>query len=503
MNKLAVLLVVFPVFILQVGCSSDSDPDETPGFTGSFSSSSSSSSSSGGLFIEENADGFCHVDGAVVLTTSDGNTGDGYADPDNDQTNGLDYRVNVSAAGMYELNFRYATTSAVTGSVAVNELSQTQIDFPATGGATSWSNASVNVMLEAGDNDINVGTSDAGVPNIDSLNVVDDTVTAVSCSYDTVTQNAAACAALMGPASSTVDPNALMGYAGVDALGVTTTTGGGAVAPSTVTTYAELQTAITGDTAKVVQVSGTLTGSSMVDVGSNTTVVGENTAAILDGFGLKVDNGKNNVIIENLTFKNSYDDGITLEDGAHHVWVHNNLFTNIESGIYDGSLDIRRNSSYITVSWNKFTSTDKTMLVGSNDTEYETLNNKITYHHNWFNGTVQRTPRVRFADVHVFNNFYDNVTSYGLLSVQFADVLVEGNYFNMANSTRKTTSTGGVATSPHKGDIVACGNTIATGLVEETRGMAFDPALDYSYDMEDASTVQATVTDAGTGAGPH
>lgn len=494
MNRKTRLTICIMGFLaLTAGCKGSGHETIPPANASSSSSSSTSSSSSSGssgtdaIVIQENEAGFCHVDG-VIGTGGSGFTGSGYADPINDQTNGVDWRVNAPAAGTYTLTFRYASTTAITSSVAINESSMTGVNFAATGSLSDWADVSVDVMLAAGDNDINLGTSNSGGnPNIDSLTVTGNNPQAVSCAFEIAAQNMDACNALTGPASSTVDPNALMGFAAVDALGVATTTGGGGVTPVTVTTFAELQTAVSGDTAKVVQVSGTLTGSSMVDVGANTTVVGLGTNAVLDGFGLKV-HGKQNVIIANLTFDNSYDDGITIEDSAHHVWAHNNHFL----PNFDGALDIRRNSSYITVSWNRFTGTDKTMLVGSNDTEYETIDAKITYHHNWFDGTVQRNPRVRFADVHVFNNYYDGVTSYGMVSVQFADVLFEGNYLDLASARNRAASTGGVAESPHKGDIVACNNAEVSGVVE-TRGLAFDPGLEYSYNMQDATTVPATV----------
>jgi pectate lyase len=325
--------------------------------------------------------------------------------------------------------------------------------------------------------------------------VSDDSVQAVSCGFESQAQNMAACNALMGPASSTIDPDALMGFAGADALGVATTTGGGGATPVTVdTSSANLAAAISGDTPKVVQVSGTLTGSGMIDVGSNTTIIGLGIDATLDGFGLRVD-GENNVIITNLIFTDSDDDGVTIEDDAHHVWVHHNRF----EPNFDGALDIRRGASYVTVAWNHFVGTDKTMLVGSNDAEFETIDSKVTYHHNWFDGSVQRNPRIRFADVHVFNNHYDGVTSYGLVSVQFADVLFEANYLDLASATNRAASTGGVAESPHKGDIVACDNAEVSGVIE-TRGLAFDPAQEYTYNMQDAATVPATVT---ANAGPQ
>ena len=54
----------------------------------------------------------------------------------------------------------------------------------------------------------------------------------------------------------------------------------------------------------------------------------------------------------------------------------------------------------------------------------------MTYHHNWFDGTNQRHPRVRFGNpVHVYNNYYSNNGGYGVASTEGAGVLVEGNYF--------------------------------------------------------------------------
>ena len=55
---------------------------------------------------------------------------------------------------------------------------------------------------------------------------------------------------------------------------------------------------------------------------------------------------------------------------------------------------------------------------------------RVSYHHNWFDGSNQRHPRVRFGNpVHVYNNYYNNVGGYGVASTEGAGVLVEGNYF--------------------------------------------------------------------------
>ena len=105
-----------------------------------------------------------------------------------------------------------------------------------------------------------------------------------------------------------------------------------------------------------------------------------------------------------------------MQDGAHHVWVDHNVFARA----FDGLVDVKRGASYVTISWNTFREHNKTSLVGHDDdfvSDKGAL--KVTYHHNWFRSN-SRLPRVRFGEVHVFNNFYDGVKSYGVASTQDA-----------------------------------------------------------------------------------
>ncbi|WP_233160384.1 pectate lyase family protein [Actinophytocola xanthii] len=106
--------------------------------------------------------------------------------------------------------------------------------------------------------------------------------------------------------------------------------------------------------------------------------------------------------------------------GSTHVWVDHNTFTdgdNPDSGqpayfgrpyqVHDGELDITAGSSLLTVSWNRFTDHDKTMLIGStNNPATDRGRLDVTVHHNLYEGTQQRLPRVRFGRVHVYNNHY-------------------------------------------------------------------------------------------------
>jgi pectate lyase len=187
-----------------------------------------------------------------------------------------------------------------------------------------------------------------------------------------------------------------------------------------------------------------------INVGSNTTIVGVGDARIR-GANLTVDR-VDNVIIRNITFQDAFDcfpqwdptdgstgnwnsqyDNISLLT-ATHIWVNHCAFNdgdNPDSNqpiyfgrpfqVHDGELDITRGSDLVTVSWNNFSDHDKVMLIGSTDNPgtpgsptSDRGKLRVTVHHNLFANVIQRTPRVRFGQVHVYNNYYDipNAESY-------------------------------------------------------------------------------------------
>jgi pectate lyase len=222
-------------------------------------------------------------------------------------------------------------------------------------------------------------------------------------------------------------------------------TTGGANGPTvTVTNEADFRTYATSTTPGpyIVQVQGTINlTTARVDISPNKTIIGIGTDPTINGpYNLRVrgqDSGGHllgyNVIIRNLIIKNitSKDkDGVTIQDEAHHVWVDHCTI----SACTDGGLDISHACDYITVSWNHFYNQDKTCLLGhsADNGAEDTGHLKVTYHHNFFDETLQRHPRVRFSFLcHVYNNYYNGVpsTQYGIASTCDAYVLAEGNYF--------------------------------------------------------------------------
>ncbi|WP_306746473.1 pectate lyase family protein [Saccharothrix yanglingensis] len=287
-----------------------------------------------------------------------------------------------------------------------------------------------------------------------------------------------------------------IGFASVNALGQNGTTGGAGGATVTVSTASAFITAVKSSAPMTIRVNGTIPLSGMQDVASNKTITGVGTAGRITGGGLDVD-GTSNVIIRNLTFTGAGDDAINITDGAHHVWVdHNDI-----SGASDGALDVKRGSDYVTVSWNRFHDQTKNSLVGHSDGNGGQDRGKlrITYHHNLFDGTAERNPRVRFADpVHVFNNYYRNIRgtdSYGAATAMDAGVLVEGNYFdNVAAPTKIQIF------ESDPGRLVQRNNVFVNSGAPESDGTVVEPRTYYQYSVDDPNTVPASVS-AGAGVG--
>ncbi|MFF4618497.1 pectate lyase family protein [Nonomuraea jabiensis] len=267
------------------------------------------------------------------------------------------------------------------------------------------------------------------------------------------------------------------------------TTGGGNTSPVTVNSASALTSALSASSASVIRVSGTISCSGMLKVASNKTVLG-NSGATIVGCGFNISKASN-VIVRNLTFRDWGDDAINVQYSTR-VWLdHNSL-----SHGYDGAIDIKRASDYVTVSWNKFSNHDKTMLLGhSDDNGGEDRGHlRVTYHHNWFDGTNQRHPRVRFGNpVHVYNNYYGGVGSYGVASTEGAGVLVEGNYFE---NTKDPFHLGEGDSGP--GTLVARNNHFVNSGSGQSGGSV--GSIPYSYSLDTASNVKSVVT-AGAGAG--
>ncbi|WP_125718830.1 pectate lyase family protein [Flavobacterium ustbae] len=156
--------------------------------------------------------------------------------------------------------------------------------------------------------------------------------------------------------------------------------------------------------------------------------------AVANGWGIRLKSASN-IEVNNLGFMNcnsTAGDNVGMQQNNDHVWVHNcdlfygNAGSDADQIKGDGALD-NKTSTYITLSYNHFWDNGKASLLGLS--EGTTSGLYITYHHNWFDHSDSRHPRVRYYSAHIYNNYYDGVSKYGAGSTLGSSLFVEGNYY--------------------------------------------------------------------------
>ena len=183
-------------------------------------------------------------------------------------------------------------------------------------------------------------------------------------------------------------------------------------------------------------------------------------------------------------------DGITLKQSVG-VWVHNNdvFYGNAGSdgdqAKGDGSMDLKDNSQYVTISYNHFWDSGKMSLCGMKS---ESGENWITYHHNWFDHSDSRHPRIRTMSVHVYNNYYDGNAKYGVGAAKDSEAFVEANYFRncpypMLSSMQGSDVLAGGIFSSENGGVIKAYNNYMVG------------QKSVIYANSDAGTTSASATD--------
>lgn len=311
-------------------------------------------------------------------------------------------------------------------------------------------------------------------------------------------QASAATTAAPAWATATAD-----GFASVNALGQNGTYGGRDGQIVTVKTQADLEKYATASEPYVIVVAATIAMDPVgkeIKVQSDKTIVGSGTSGQIVGGGFFLGAGVHNVIIRNLTIRDAYQgvwndkehdfDAIQM-DGAHHVWIDHNDLRNMA----DGLIDVRKDSTYVTVSWNRLSQDNKAFGIGWT----ENVVTDITIHHNWIRETEQRNPSTdNAAHAHLYNNFLEDVagtdinSSYGNYSRGATRMVLENSWFQGFKNPVIKDSTA---------SIVQKGNTfVGTSGRNESGGTAFDPTTYYTYTLDKTADVPALLK---SGAGPR
>lgn len=239
----------------------------------------------------------------------------------------------------------------------------------------------------------------------------------------------------------------------------------------------------------ITDLSNMLAGDIVVENKNNAngsiTIEGVGSDAVANGWGIRVKNASN-IEIRNIGFMltdASEGDNVGLQQGNDHIWVHNlDMFYGAAGGDADqakgdGALDCKK-STDVTFSYNHFWDSGKSNLLGLSEGSMADL--YITYHHNWYDHSDSRHPRVRYYSAHVYNNYYDGNSKYGSGSTLGSSLFMEGNYFRNAKypilTSQQGTDTfnGAVGTfSGEAGGTIKAHNNFMVG---QQRFVAYDAA---------------------------
>ena len=212
--------------------------------------------------------------------------------------------------------------------------------------------------------------------------------------------------------------------------------------------------------AEGLQVKGAMMNMTFEGVGDDATVY---------GFGFLLREAES-VEFRNFAIMRCLDDAMSLDTDNSHVWIHNmDLFYGKKGGAADqakgdGTVDIKGDSKYVTVAYNRFWDNGKASMCGMKS---ETGENWITYHHNWFDHSDSRMARVRTMSVHMYNNYYQHNDVYGIGATSGSSIFMESNYFDavkrpIMSSLQGTDAMGDGTFSGEKGGLIkAYGNVFA------------------------------------------
>ncbi|MEC5386892.1 polysaccharide lyase family 1 protein [Uliginosibacterium sp. H3] len=259
---------------------------------------------------------------------------------------------------------------------------------------------------------------------------------------------------------------------------------------------------------------------------SNITILGADGSAA--NFGIRMTGSTSNIIIRNMTIGlvpggGNNGDAIGIESGTKNIWIdHNELFSaNIycegtpgDDTAFEGLMDVKGTATNITISYNYIHDHRKVGLDGSSDSD--STSRQITLAHNWYENVGERMPLQRFGLTHIYNNYYNKITTSGINVRMGGSSLIEGNYFE--NSVNPVTSrdsksigywdlrnnniTSASDFGTYKITWVASTSSATKDATDWTTTKAFPSAIPYTYTVDPALKVKCiAMASAGAGKG--
>jgi pectate lyase len=123
-------------------------------------------------------------------------------------------------------------------------------------------------------------------------------------------------------------------------------------------------------------------------------------------------------------------DGIAVRGASDNIWIDHCTFSlcgdeAIGAGAISSDALVK-----VTVSWCKFYDQYYAALFGHTNPEGGASRHiRLTFHHNYIQGTARRAPRVNRGRADVYNNYYEGWVDWAMAANSGARVLVEANVF--------------------------------------------------------------------------
>lgn len=554
-SLLSLATAILAVNLSGCGTPNDSEPSSSssavvqPSSSVSSTASSEASSSApvagGTVTLQELSVGFCSAQGSVGDTEHNGYTGSGYIDTTNENGATIEWEVTVINSGTYDVTVRYANggDAARPGLLLANgnEGAAASFGLAGTGAWTTWQEETQEIALNSGVNSLAlVAQSSSGLANIDSIEIHSSEITPNNCEQASSSVASSSSSSPASSSSSGGNQSAQVrdAYKEGFGAGVTGGAGGQTVYASTGT---EIHQAICGraadNTPLVIKVEGTITVANTAKVSGscntadgvielkeieNISIIGTGSGALFDEIGIHV-RSSSNIILQNLHIRNvkksgtptsNGGDAIGMESNVDRIWIDHNTLeaSGGEKDGYDSLVDMKAGVTNVTVSYNHLRNSSRGGLVGSSDSDDQ--NNNITFHHNYYDNIEQRTPLVRHATVHTYNNYWSNAAGtkqiHYINSRMYAQVLVEGNYFENIDNPLLASDD-----SPEPGCWEANANTLVNISYSRTPGdgalvipsisggqfsSTCSVSVPYSYNLDNSADIPAIVK-ANAGAG--